>query len=76
MLERRFLETISKSFRSDDILNFLRRTLRNLDTFDCLVVDSPRALLKELVAFNAEIDHFGSFHSQFDQLLGDIVHDV
>ena len=52
------------------------RTLGDLDALHRLVVDGGSAGFDELVALNAEIDHFSALDGELNELLGDIADDL
>jgi len=49
------------------------RTSGDLDTLDRLRVDGGSGLFEQFVALHAEIDHFGAFNRELDELFGNIV---
>ena len=51
------------------------RTLADLHALDGLVVHRAGALLDELVALDAQVEHLRAVHGEADELLHHIVHD-
>jgi hypothetical protein len=51
-------------------------TLGDLDALHRLVVHAGSAGFDELVALNAEIDHFSALDGELNELLGDIADDL
>ena len=52
------------------------RTLVHFDSLDRFVVHRGGAVLDQLVAFEAEIDHFRSLYAEFNELFDDGMHDL
>lgn len=53
-----------------------QRTFTELASFPPLVVNSTRPLLNELVTFHAEVDNLGTLHSEFNQFLCGLMHNI
>lgn len=57
-------------------LKYEKRTFGDFCTLYNFVINGPSALLNKLVTFDAQIDNFGAFDAEFDELFRDLVDNV
>jgi hypothetical protein len=70
------LKKLYQSERNAEDVDSGKRTLVHFDSLDCFVVNCPRTLLDQFIAFNAEIDDFGPFYTSLDELFRNLMNNI